>query len=84
MKYFEYIPGGNDNPNSVYIYNSRLNNQPITGFYNIDDNGNAWQGKYEQIYSKTYSKNGTSWPLDSAATWLPILFKQLQDYITLQ
>lgn len=51
MKYFEYIPGGNDNPNSVYIYNSRLNNQPITGFYNIDDNGNAWQGKYEQIYS---------------------------------
>jgi len=51
MKYFEYIPSGDKNPNQYYIYYSKITGNPIEGFYNVDNNGNAWQGKHDQIYS---------------------------------
>lgn len=46
MKYYSYF---NTNTN-YYVYFNRLTNAPISGFYNVDSDGNAWLGKYEQKY----------------------------------
>lgn len=46
MKYFAYNYYKYNN--NVSLYNNALTNEPITGFYNIDDNGKAFKGKYDK------------------------------------
>ena len=49
MKYFAHTQ---EKYNSEYIYYNKLTNQPLeNSFYNVDDNGNVWQSKYEQKYA---------------------------------
>lgn len=46
MKYYSYF----NTDTSYYVYFNQLTNAPISGFYNVDIDGNAWLGKFEQKY----------------------------------